>query len=170
MKESSHIYLQGDDKAAHCVPGCTTVDAGRSRNQAVGGKDQEPENVKVRQDDAETERQNSTWPQRNVIPLYFIFKNCHSKISNNWQRLFFSDLFFLHFSLFLPLSLLPQHFYLSLHYPSKLVAFQHLCSHAHKVNFIFLTWTFEFGSWMSGVRLVLTGCCCIFHWRLFSQL
>lgn len=32
---------------------------------------------------------------------------------------------------------------LSLLYPSKLIAFQHLCSCAHKVNFIILTWTFK---------------------------
>lgn len=59
-------------------------------------------NVKVRQDDAEKEGLNSSSLQRTFIPSCFIFKNCRSKSSNNWQWLFLSDLFLLHISLFPP--------------------------------------------------------------------
>lgn len=128
-------------KLLHCVLSCTTVDAGRNRNQVVRGK------TKRRKCKSKagwcTERENSSRLQWTFIPSCFIFRNCCSKGSNNWQWLLFSDLFLLHISLFLLLSLLPQHFYLSRHYPFKPVVFQHLFSRTYKINFILLTWTFK---------------------------
>lgn len=136
-------------KLLHCVLSCATVDA------EIRPSEERPRdwNEKVRQDDALRDR----IPLGSNEPL-----SLHASSSVIVIFWFIPPPYFA----FCILSLLAQHFYLSLHYPSKPVVFQHLLlSQFHPFDLNLLI-----SSWMSAVRLLPTGCFCIFHWWLFSQL